>query len=302
MKTVHYLVAFLACSAATLGGIAILHAQQDAPAAPAAAAEAKPAAPVADGFAGANDRFFYAVGFEQASRLKTESASTKFDGEAFLKGFKDGIAGTDASYAEGLLMAARIQKDKVGAKAEGVDVDVASFTAGVTAAAKGETGRLDEAGRRAAFQAFQADMQQKRQAKMKADSDKKNAGDKAYLEANAKKEGWQTTKSGLQYHVVAAGTAEHPKAEDTVKVHYEGKFTDGEVFDASKKHGDQPIEFPLNGVISGWTEAVQLIGKGGKLEIALPANLAYGDGGPRPGAAMLFTIELIDFKKAEAAK
>lgn len=300
MKTAHYLAAFLACTAITLGGISLLHAQQEAaPATPAAAA------PVNDGFASSNERFFYAMGFQQAERVKQSSTTKKFDSEAFLKGFKDGAAGADSSYAEGLLMGAQMEAQKTQAKADAVDFDTNAFGQGLVAAMKGEKGRLDEAGRRAAFQAFQTEMQKKQQDAMekaqaaaKAESAKKNAGDGAYLAANAKKDGWKTTQSGLQYHIITPG-AEHPKAEDTVKVHYEGKFTDGEVFDASRKHGDQPIEFPLNGVIPGWTEAVQLIGKGGKMEIALPANLAYGDKGPRPGAAMLFTIELLDFKKAQ---
>lgn len=304
MKTAHYLFAFLACAAVSVGSIAVLQAQQEkAGAAPAAAAApavaGAPAAP-ADanfGFASLDDRFAYAVGFMQAQRF-TQDPENKVEAEAFIKGFKAGLKGEDSSYAQGLLMGASAKRDDMK-----VNADV--FADGIRASVKGEPGRLNEEQRKKTFEDFQAAMQAKQQAEMAkkqaeaaAKAAKANEGDAAYLAANAKKEGWKTTASGLQYKIVAAGEAVHPAAADIVKVHYEGKFTDGEVFDASKKHGPNPAEFPLNQVIKGWTEAVQLIGKGGKMEIALPAGLAYGQGGPRPGAAMLFSIELVDFKKA----
>lgn len=306
MKTAHYLIAFLACTAATVGGIAILQAQQEAaPASATAPAAAAGAATQADGFTSTEERFFYAMGFEQANRAKQQGGpDKKTDSDAFVKGFKDGLAGQDSSYAEGLLMGSQVMSMKTMAQKDGVNFNIDSFSAGLTAAMKGEKGRLTEEQRKAAFQAFQADMQKKQQEKAGAEAAKQKADSAAYLAANIKKEGWVATKSGLQYKIVKAGEGAHPLATDTVSVNYEGHLVDGKEFDSSYKRG-QPAEFPLNGVIPAWTEAVQLIGKGGKLEIAAPSDIAYGDQG-RPGipggAALVFTIELLDIKKADAAK
>lgn len=112
----------------------------------------------------------------------------------------------------------------------------------------------------------------------------------------AEKIEWTTTKSGLQYHIDKAGEGAHPTLHDTVKVHYEGKLLDGTKFDSSYDR-DQPIEFPLMKVIAGWTEGMQLIGKGGEIQLRIPANLAYGERGAGtipPGATLDFTVELLD--------
>ena len=118
-----------------------------------------------------------------------------------------------------------------------------------------------------------------------------------YLQENAKKEGVHTTASGLQYKVLQEGTGRSPKASDTVRVHYKGTLLNGKEFDSSYKRG-QPIEFPLNGVISGWTEGVQLMKEGAKYEFVIPSNLAYGrrgtPGGPiGPDETLIFQVELI---------
>lgn len=128
----------------------------------------------------------------------------------------------------------------------------------------------------------------------------KEAGEK-YLAENAKKDGVKTTESGLQYKVVTEGTGESPKATDIVKVNYEGKLIDGTVFDSSYERGE-PVEFPLNQVIPGWTEGVQLMKKGGKYEFYIPADLAYGEAGNagiEPNSTLIFTVELLDFKSAQ---
>lgn len=118
----------------------------------------------------------------------------------------------------------------------------------------------------------------------------------AFLAENKTKEGWQETASGLQYKIVTAGSGASPTPEQTVKVHYAGTLIDGTEFDSSYKR-DEPVEFPLNGVIPGWTEGLQLMNAGGKAEFAIPANLAYGPQG-RPGippnSVLLFTVELLE--------
>ncbi len=125
----------------------------------------------------------------------------------------------------------------------------------------------------------------------------------AFLADNKTKEGVKTTASGLQYKVLRPGTGAKPKATDNVKVHYEGRLLSGEVFDGSYQRG-QPAEFPLNGVIPGWTEGVQLMEVGSKFQFYIPSDLAYGDMGQggtiKPGATLVFDVELLEIKKAAA--
>jgi FKBP-type peptidyl-prolyl cis-trans isomerase FkpA len=117
-----------------------------------------------------------------------------------------------------------------------------------------------------------------------------------FLEDNAKKDGVTVTASGLQYKVITEGTGKSPSATDTVLVHYEGTLIDGKVFDSSYKRGE-PIEFPLNRVIAGWTEGVQLMKEGSKHRLYLPSNLAYGKQGAGrdigPNEALIFDVELL---------
>lgn len=120
-----------------------------------------------------------------------------------------------------------------------------------------------------------------------------------FLESNGKRSGVVTTASGLQYQVIEEGTGARPTPYDVVSVHYEGRLLDGTVFDASKRHGDQPAQLPVAGVIPGWTEALLLMKKGAKYRIWLPSELAYGaqvpPGGPIPPNAVLdFDVTLVD--------
>jgi FKBP-type peptidyl-prolyl cis-trans isomerase len=118
-----------------------------------------------------------------------------------------------------------------------------------------------------------------------------------FLAENKTKEGVKTTASGLQYKIVKEGTGNTPKATDRVLVHYEGKLLDGTVFDSSIKRGE-PIAFPLNRVIPGWTEGLQLIKEGGKAILYIPSKLAYGPGGTPggpigPNETLIFEVELL---------
>ncbi len=120
-----------------------------------------------------------------------------------------------------------------------------------------------------------------------------------FLAENAKREGVKSTASGLQYEVLTEGTGKTPAASDTVEVHYRGTLIDGTEFDSSYKRGE-PISFPLNRVIPGWTEGVQLMKEGGKTRLFIPSELAYGKRGA-PGAigpdeTLIFDIELIAVK------
>ena len=117
-----------------------------------------------------------------------------------------------------------------------------------------------------------------------------------FLAENAKREGVKTTASGLQYEVLEPSLGQKPKATDTVRVHYEGTLIDGTVFDSSYKRGES-ISFPLNGVIKGWTEGLQLMSVGSKYKFFIPYQLAYGERGAGasipPYAALIFTVELL---------
>ncbi|MBR4264303.1 MAG: FKBP-type peptidyl-prolyl cis-trans isomerase [Paludibacteraceae bacterium] len=117
-----------------------------------------------------------------------------------------------------------------------------------------------------------------------------------FLAENAKREGVKVTASGLQYEVLEPSLGQKPKATDTVRVHYEGTLIDGTVFDSSYRRGES-ITFPLNGVIKGWTEGLQLMSIGSKYKFFIPYQLAYGERGAGqsipPYAALIFTVELL---------
>ncbi|MDX3775353.1 FKBP-type peptidyl-prolyl cis-trans isomerase [Chromatiaceae bacterium AAb-1] len=123
----------------------------------------------------------------------------------------------------------------------------------------------------------------------------------AYLEQNAAKEGVTVTESGLQYEVVQAANGAKPAATDVVKVHYTGTLTDGTKFDSSYDR-DEPAQFPLNRVIPGWTEGVQLMNVGSKFRFVIPSELAYGErdmGVIKPHSVLVFDVELLDIVKPE---
>lgn len=134
---------------------------------------------------------------------------------------------------------------------------------------------------------------------MKASAQAKEEGEK-FLAENAKRSEVKTTASGLQYEVIEATLGQKPSATDKVRVHYEGTLIDGTVFDSSYKRGES-ISFPLNGVIKGWTEGLQLMSVGSKYKLYIPYDLAYGaqgaGGSIPPYAALIFTVELLGIEK-----
>jgi FKBP-type peptidyl-prolyl cis-trans isomerase FkpA len=153
---------------------------------------------------------------------------------------------------------------------------------------------------------FQGAMRQKiKEKKMKEGEKNKVEGEK-FLAENAKKEGVKVTESGLQYTIIKEGSGPHPKATDVVNVHYKGMFLDGKEFDSSYSRG-KPATFPLNRVIKGWTEGLQLMKVGAKWKFFIPSEIAYGERGKGeigPNAALIFEVELlgIDIPKEAPAQ
>ena len=179
----------------------------------------------------------------------------------------------------------------------GVDeLDYAAFVRGMREVFEGDEIMLDDTQRRDKIRTYLQNLAQQR------NQENLEAGQE-FLEKNRDKEGVQVTESGLQYKVIEEGTGVSPDANDTVRVHYVGQTIDGEVFDSSKEKGE-PIEFPVNRVIPGWTEGLQLMKEGAKYELFIPAELAYGSRAPRggsiePNEALIFEVELIEVKAAE---
>ena len=140
--------------------------------------------------------------------------------------------------------------------------------------------------------------------KQKTMATKNQADGEKYLADNKKKEGVKTTGSGLQYKSLKEGTGAQPKGTDTVTVNYRGTLIDGTEFDSSYKRGE-PATFPLNGVIKGWTEGLQLMKKGSKYQFVIPSGLAYGDRAVGsdigPNSTLIFEVELLDVKPAAEA-
>lgn len=172
-------------------------------------------------------------------------------------------------------------------------VDAEAVAAGVIDALNGSESAIAKEDLDAAF----AEISQIMQAKQKEQSTHLSAEGEAFLAENAKKEGVTTLESGLQYEIITAGEGAKPSLTSTVRTHYHGTLISGDVFDSSVKRG-QPAEFPVNGVIAGWTEALQLMPVGSKWRLSIPYNLAYGEQGAGgaigPYSALVFEVELLD--------
>ena len=179
---------------------------------------------------------------------------------------------------------------------QGAPLDADAFSMAVKDAMSGTTPRLSvEAMENAMHSAAQ-----KAGEKKKAVAGENLAKGKAYLEKNKAKKGVITLPDGLQYEILAAGTGAQPTADSTVKVHYTGKLIDGREFDSSKTEG-KPVTFPVNGVIPGWTEVLQLMKTGARWMVTIPPELAYGASGSGPvigpNETLVFEIELLDIVK-----
>mgnify|MGYP003423753669 FL=1 len=198
-----------------------------------------------------------------------------------------------ASYAIGLNM---------GQSLDGLsDMDPKIVALGIEDAMSGKEPRLKEAEIAEVFDILRKSTEEQ-SAKLTAETSK--AGQK-YLDENAKREGVVTTASGLQYEVITKGDGPTPTANDVVSVHYEGRLVDGTVFDSSIQRGS-PIDLPVNGVIAGWVEALQLMHVGEKVQLFVPSDLAYGEQSPSPAippnSVLVFDLELLGIKDAAATQ
>jgi len=151
------------------------------------------------------------------------------------------------------------------------------------------------------LQGFMQKQNEKKQAQAKIEAEENKKKSAEFLSKNKLNKNIKTTASGLQYEVLKEGDGKtKPTATNTATVTYTGKLMDGTVFDSTDKNGGKPIELNLSGVIKGWTEGIQLMSKGAKYRFYIPSDLAYGDNGAGgvipPGAALIFDVELVDFK------
>jgi FKBP-type peptidyl-prolyl cis-trans isomerase FklB len=201
----------------------------------------------------------------------------------------------DKSYAMGINIGRSIAGDEL-------DIDMEEVIRGLTDGLDGKKSRLSDKQLSNAMIALQVEVRNRAMAKAKKQGEEaKEAGD-AFLAANKKKEGVITLPSGLQYKVLRAGKGKSPKKTDTVNTHYHGTLIDGTVFDSSVER-KQPISFRVDGVIAGWTEALQKMKVGDKWQLVIPPKLAYGERGTPDGAigpnnVLVFEVELLDIEDA----
>lgn len=195
-----------------------------------------------------------------------------------------------ASYAIG-------QQIGTNLKQQNIDFDADALVAALKDASAGKNEMTKED-----MQAAMMKLQESAMKKQNEQADNNKKAGAEFLEKNKTQPGVKTTASGLQYIVEKEGDGKTPTANDTVKCHYRGTLTNGEQFDSSYDRG-QPAEFPVSGVIPGWTEALQLMKVGGKMKLFVPSDLAYGPSG-RPGippnSVLIFEVELLDVVKGTA--
>jgi FKBP-type peptidyl-prolyl cis-trans isomerase FklB len=190
---------------------------------------------------------------------------------------------------------------QVGRDLTGTEVRTDALLQGLKDGQAGVTAKLTPEEMQAALTSLETRINEQRvKAQMEA-AQKAAAAGTAYLADNAKREGVQTTASGLQYKVNAPGTGRTPTVNDTVTVHYRGTLVDGTEFDSSYKRGE-PATFPVGGVIAGWTEALQLMKEGAKYQLVIPPALAYGDRGPLAGQVLIFDVELLSVSAGSQAQ
>ncbi|KAF1054401.1 MAG: FKBP-type 22 kDa peptidyl-prolyl cis-trans isomerase [Stenotrophomonas maltophilia] len=200
-----------------------------------------------------------------------------------------------ASYGIGLNMGKSLAQEGMD------DLDSKAVAQGIEDAIGKQKQKLTDEELTEAFTFLQKRSEERLQ---KVSEDSLKAG-KKFLEDNGKRDGVVTTKSGLQYEIVKKADGPQPKATDVVTVHYEGKLTDGTVFDSSIQRGS-PIDLPVNGVIPGWVEALQLMHVGEKIKLYIPSELAYGAQSPSPiipaNSVLVFDLELLAIKDPSQAE
>ncbi|PYC27551.1 peptidylprolyl isomerase [Aquipseudomonas alcaligenes] len=198
-----------------------------------------------------------------------------------------------ASYGIGLNMGKSLSQEGLD------DLDSKAVAMGIEDAIGKQEQKITDADMKDAFEFLQKRAEE-RMAKLNEES---AAAGKKFLEENGKKEGVITTASGLQYEVLKKADGAQPKATDVVTVHYEGKLTDGSVFDSSIERGS-PIDLPVSGVIPGWVEGLQLMHVGEKYKLYIPSELAYGAQSPSPAipanSVLVFELELLAIKAPAA--
>ncbi len=180
---------------------------------------------------------------------------------------------------------------------QGIEANVDLLSRGIRDGLSGADGLLEDAEIQAALTELQSQVQADQAAKAAAAGETNSAEGAAFLAENGQRAEVQTTASGLQYEVIEAGDGAKPTASDTVTVHYKGTLLDGTVFDSSYDRG-QPATFPLNRVIPGWTEGLQLMSVGSKYKLFIPSELGYGAQGAGadigPNATLTFEVELLE--------
>lgn len=190
----------------------------------------------------------------------------------------------------------------------GVQLNPELVYLGIKAALSGEKHRMTEAEMQAVLDSFHKKMNaqrkaelEKMEAQLKIDAVKNKKASDEFLAANQSKPGVKVTKSGLQYKVNKSGSGASPASNEYVLVEYTGKFIDGKVFDSTTQHG-QPASLPLNNVIPGWREALQMMKVGDEWSIVVPYDLAYGESGQGmigPNQALIFDVKLLDIQKED---
>ena len=196
----------------------------------------------------------------------------------------------EASYSMGYIVASNMDERFAGS------IDEEAFIVGLNDRFGDRERQVSEADAQTALAALVAKQEEAMQAKS---SDNLTAGSD-FLAENGQREGVTTTDSGLQYEILVAGDGAKPEVTDTVTTHYHGTLIDGQVFDSSVTRG-QPASFPLNGVIAGWTEALQLMPVGSKWRLFIPPGLAYGSraaGSIPPNSTLIFDVELLEIQDA----
>ncbi len=185
-------------------------------------------------------------------------------------------------------------------KRQSIEIDPDSLARGVKDALSGAKPQLTDQEMREVMTSFEKEVRAKQEELRKATSEKNKIEGEKFLAENKNKEGVKTLPSGLQYKVITPGKGKKPQLTDTVTTNYRGTLIDGTEFDSSSRHG-KPATFPVNGVIRGWTEALQLMEEGAKWQLFIPSDLAYGEKGAGqmigPNAVLIFEIELISVQE-----